>query len=422
MKTKKLILMLISLLASMLLWLYVVTVVSPETTKTFYNIPVTFVGEDTLREDGLTISEGADATVTLRLTGTRSIIDNQLDMDNITISVDVSKIRSAGEYTRSYTISYPNSIQPSSVKVESKNPNNINFIVEELESKEVPVKPVFEGSLEDGYTLKSLKSNFDTITVTGTAEQIAPISKAMVIVDEKGMHQSTTRTMNYTFVDENGDPVDTTGIEVDEESVELTISIVKHKTLPLTVDFVAGGGATEDNVKWEFDPATITVSGDEEILDSLNRISLGTLDLSTVVADSELNYPIVLPEGVENETGEAEATLTLTLSGLSSKTLRVSNFEFTNEPDGYHVSAMTQSLQISVRGPSDEIERITAGNVRVVADLSSISGVAGNYTCENVTIYLDGFPNSGVMGSYSVAVNLMTQEDYLAALAEDSGG
>ena len=90
MKNRKPIWMLVSLVAAILLWLYVVTVVSPETTRTFYNIPVVFVGEDNLREEGLTISEGADATVTLRLTGTRSIIDNQLDRDNISITVDVS--------------------------------------------------------------------------------------------------------------------------------------------------------------------------------------------------------------------------------------------------------------------------------------------------------------------------------------------
>ena len=143
MKNRKPIWMLVSLVAAILLWLYVVTVVSPETTRTFYNIPVVFVGEDNLREEGLTISEGADATVTLRLTGTRSIIDNQLDRDNISITVDVSKIRAAGEYTRSYVIGLPNSIQMSSVTVEHKSPTSISFTVEELVSKEVPVKPVW---------------------------------------------------------------------------------------------------------------------------------------------------------------------------------------------------------------------------------------------------------------------------------------
>ena len=418
MKNRKPIWMLVSLVAAILLWLYVVTVVSPETTRTFYNIPVVFVGEDNLREEGLTISEGADATVTLRLTGTRSIIDNQLDRDNISITVDVSKIRAAGEYTRSYVIGLPNSIQMSSVTVEHKSPTSISFTVEELVSKEVPVKPVFDGSLVEGYTLKSIKSNFDTITVTGTAAQVEPISHAVVIVDEQDMHQSTTRNMNYTLVNEAGDPVDTTGLEVDEETVEITIAVVKHKTLPLVVDFVPGGGATESNITWKFDPFAITVSGDEEVLDALNRITLGSVDLSTIVADTTLTYPIVLPDGVDNESGELEATLSITMSGLSSTTLRVNNFEFINVPDGYHASAMTQSLQISVRGPKEEIDRIGASNVRVVADLSNISGTPGTYTCENVTIYLDGFPNSGVVGVYSVATSLVTEEDYLSSLAE----
>ncbi|MBQ1281506.1 MAG: hypothetical protein IIY16_04610, partial [Oscillospiraceae bacterium] len=221
-----------------------------------------------------------------------------------------------------------------------------------------------------------------------------------------------------TLVDFNGEPIDDTEIEVDEETVEVTITVVKNKVLPLTIELISGGGMTEEHVAWEFDPPTITVSGDADVLETLNKITVGSVDLATVVADTTIDYPIVLPDGVENETGVVQATLTMKISGLSMTTFRVVDFEFINIPEGYHAEPMTQSLQISVRGPSEEINMITASDLRVVADLSSMIGVAGNYTCDNVAVYLNGYENSGIMGNYSVVVKLITEEDYLTSLAE----
>ena len=70
----RLICLLISLVAAVALWAYVVTVVSTEKSATIYNIPVTFTGLDTLQEQNLTVTEGLDATVTLQLTGRRTLI------------------------------------------------------------------------------------------------------------------------------------------------------------------------------------------------------------------------------------------------------------------------------------------------------------------------------------------------------------
>ena len=70
MKKSKLITMIISLLAAFLLWVYVVTIVNPERDATLTDIPVSFSGEEVLREDqGLVITEGKDITVTAHFSG-----------------------------------------------------------------------------------------------------------------------------------------------------------------------------------------------------------------------------------------------------------------------------------------------------------------------------------------------------------------
>ena len=58
---------LISILAALLLWAYVITVESPGSTNTVHNIPVVFEGETLLRERGLIITSDTVLTCGRRM-------------------------------------------------------------------------------------------------------------------------------------------------------------------------------------------------------------------------------------------------------------------------------------------------------------------------------------------------------------------
>ena len=411
--------LLIALMASFLLWVYVVTVVSTEMSETIYNIPVTFTGVETLRESGLTITSRAEKTVNLKVTGRRSVIQ-ELNSDNITLTIDVSKINMAGVNERGFSIQYPPSVQPSNVTVERRTPSSIGFTVSELSTREIPVKTVFQGSVAEGYMIESTTAAFDAITITGEAEKVAQIGYALIIIDDQDLTGSFTRNMDFALVDAAGEPVDAAEIETEEEFISVTVNVVKHKDIPLVMQFTPGGGATDANVNWKANPPVITVSGDEKVLDGLNQIVLGTENLGQIIADTTQTYPIVLPDGVKNESGDVEATVTIALTGLSSTatTVKSSAFEFVNIPTGYVSKAVTQSLQITVRGPSDEVRTVAADDIRIIANLSEISGVAGTYTINDVEILLDDHPNCGVLGTYSVMTTLISEEDHQKAMAE----
>ena len=66
--------MVLAIVCSIALWLYVDIVEAPKSTTTVSNIPVTFVGEDALEQEGLMIVDGSEITVSLKLEGPRSAI------------------------------------------------------------------------------------------------------------------------------------------------------------------------------------------------------------------------------------------------------------------------------------------------------------------------------------------------------------
>ena len=100
MKKSRLITMIISLLAAIALWIYVVTVVNPDGNTTLTNVPVTFSGQEALQADqNLIITKGADATVTVDFSGKNSDLKKlEQGQDEVTAVVDVSKIRTAKDY------------------------------------------------------------------------------------------------------------------------------------------------------------------------------------------------------------------------------------------------------------------------------------------------------------------------------------
>ena len=65
----KILYLLISIIVAIGIWMYVITVVSPESEKTYYNIPVVLNNESVLNDKGLMIVTEKIPTVTLTLRG-----------------------------------------------------------------------------------------------------------------------------------------------------------------------------------------------------------------------------------------------------------------------------------------------------------------------------------------------------------------
>ena len=99
--------MVVSLLASLTIWVYVTSMQSDQYTSTFRNVEVSLVGEDELRTSkNMVITDLDTSTVTVQVTGPRRIVAG-LDASDIQACVDVSKLSRSAYTTQQYDISYP---------------------------------------------------------------------------------------------------------------------------------------------------------------------------------------------------------------------------------------------------------------------------------------------------------------------------
>ena len=65
---------------------------------------------------------------------------------------------------------------------------------------------------------------------------------------------------------------------------------------------------------------------------------------------------------------------------------------------------MTTSLFVTLRGTTEDIDAVTAGQVHVIADLTDIAANSGSYTVP-ARIEVDGY-DIGAVGTYEVTVRI----------------
>ena len=404
----KLLTILMSVAIALGLWLYVITVEQPESEATYYDIPVVLQNEDILAERGLMIVSERP-TVTLHLSSTRTNL-NQLNEANINVIANVNSIVTAGTHELTYNVSYPGSIPSGSVSRQSSRPNMVTLKVENRITKQVPVVPVYTGSVAESLVADKENAVLDNafIEVSGPESVMEQITQAMIFVDLEGKSQTIVEECAYTLCNEAGEPVDSQWVTTNVEVVNLTLTIRQVKEVKLKVNIVAGGGATEATSEIKIEPATIRISGSEALLAGLEELELGTINLGELTEGATLTMAINLPEGITNETGLTEAVVDVKFPNLKTTTLSISRIELTNIPAGMQAELVTQLLEVKLRGPATMIDSIVAESVSVTVDLEGAELGTDKYLAQiNVG---SAFGGVGALGTYTVMATLTEAE------------
>lgn len=411
----------LSIIISVSLWYYVTTVEGVTDTDTVHNIPVVFEGEDILMENGLMITS-ENPSVNMKFEGTAATLVKLKQDGAITLSVDVSAITMPGTYTVAYETAY-SGVSKNSFSVVDQSPVNVTITVERYVTSQIEIKGEFTGQLAEGYMFQLDNNNQpkftfspQTLTVSGKKSDVDRIAYALVTIGNRELSETIRGEFTYELFGWDGEPLDpgTLDIECSHDTISTTLRVLMYADIPLSVEFVDGGGASlEENVIWEMSVDSIIVAGEAADMESLlarGKLSVGTINLAEIAEnETTIVRTIPLAEELTNVDGVTEVVITISISGLVSETLEVTEFDIQNIPEGYKATVQTKSLNVVVRGTEEELELVSAANLRVVADLTDINLAGGQYTV-NAKIYFDGIGNAGVVGtSYPLAIRLTEQ-------------
>ena len=128
------------------------------------------------------------------------------------------------------------------------------MVVDRIVTQAVPVRVTVEGEEPDGYLYDTAHSSEETVMLTGPASQLEEVEYALVTLEADGWTEGRTVTVSYDLIDTEGEVYTSPHITRETETVNVTMTVRKIVTLPLTATLVDGGEITADMVRTTFSP------------------------------------------------------------------------------------------------------------------------------------------------------------------------
>lgn len=404
----------ISVIISLALWSYVEYVENPDVSVPITSVPITFENSDILEKNSLITTDISAKTLSFRATGKRNTV-SKLSSDNVQVTVNLADLVSSygatpGTYQLTYKIHYPETINSGGIIETGQSANYIAVHVERLSRVKVPVKGTFNGTVAEGFTSEPVAFNVDEITVSGPDEIVSQIDHAWVELNA-GFEVTSTieQEVGFALIDKNGKAVDMTHLKTDMSSVIVTLEVLTVKEVALTVNIADTSVSVKDNYTVKIEPKSIMLSGRPEDLEGINQIELGTVDLTSFSTTLTQSMAIAVPNGTTNLTGDTTANVVITVLGLDTKTVVCDNISTRNVPSNLNVTSITtQSVNVLLRGPAADLDKIDASNIHIIANLSELGNNSGTFSVD-ARVVIDGFTDIDAIGSYTVTVVVSNQ-------------
>lgn len=367
---------------------------------------------DFMASNNLQITSDIMEAVDIKIEGKRYDISD-LKSSDFYASIDLSNVRSAGQYTVPITVS---SKTDRELTISEVQPNMITLNIDRIISKEFVLRPTApDVTIQDGYYMDEITVSPDTITLTGSAtvlNNIGYVEARSTFHGELGGSRQTGAEINVFGSFDI--PMSKDGITFSTDNVTLNIPIYRQKDLPLTFSIINyPPNFNIDSLKFSIHPDKLTVAAPDDSIDNLSVLNVGTIDLANIQINKTTSYiPIILPDDYINLSGNNNAQIVWEIEDYSKMDFKIGkdNISIINSPDNYDVSLVTNELQLTVIGPSDSISQLSNTDFNATVNLLGTSLRTGVQDA-SITVQIMGEEQTcWVSGQYKVKINAQPSE------------
>lgn len=367
-KNQTLIVKIVCILLSFGLWLYISTVENPVRTYEIRKVPVELVNLDTLKDSKFSVVNNQEFTVDLKVEGPSNEII-KIKKENFKVVADMSTYAlKEGENTIPVQIlTYPENIT-----IKNNGFLGIRVILEKYITKDFNITSDVKLSYKEHIYENSKSINPQVVSVSGGESQVERISKAVLVGEEKDIQSNFSNTYEIKFLDDLGEEV--TNIEASNKTAQLIVTVKNGKSVPInirTTGNLPAGYILENSV---LSQSTVNISGEDNVLDSVDKIDTEYIDISNLIESSTFTLKLNVPEGITLKNAEETVNVTFTIVKESpiSKEI-ICNVDYINLPNEFSIENSTQSVKVNLYGLKDEVDRINSDNIQVIMNLESVT-------------------------------------------------
>jgi len=389
------ILAVICFVVAVIIWLVVTVELSPETTVTIPDVPVTVDYSSINKSLGLTPFGESDFKVDVTVTGRRLVVESEDFKDSISVVANTGSVTGAGTYSLRLDVSYSGS--NSEVTLNSISATNITVYFDYEAQEEFAVEPAVtnEGSfVPDGYVTGDPYVSVKQVLVVGPESEVRKITglEARVQIDGEVTETQVvntditavaTSTVNFNYI-----TFRKSQSSVELSTVDVTVPVYKEVTLDTAVAFTGKPSLYSESEAFSYtvSPSSVRLGIPQSRVESMTALTVKKIDFS-VLWPGENKFEVEASE-IENSgciilDGTEKFTVTVKAAGVETVVLEApEKIDCINLPEGVTVDSVKPDFSgVTIAGQPDKVNAVRLDETNFHADLSSVKeGDSGEVT------------------------------------------
>lgn len=408
----------LAVLFSIALWLVVVNIDDPKTTRTF-TTTVSVENGNYLTGIGKYYEiVNNTSTVTFKASGKRSYLERMSNSDFRAVA-DLEAIENMSRV--------PIDITPqrytSNVSVTNKS-YYLEVEVEDLRSESFVIAVETVGEVGNQKALGSVSISPNILRVSGPSSVVEMVDKVIARVDVTNMTSDMIDSVIPLLYDAKGNEMNTSELSFNMQSVTASVQILDTKDV--TINFQTSGTPPEgyEYIGIEYSPQTVRVKGQVAVLNTMNSITVPkeVLDLTDATEDivKTVDVSSYLPEGVtlvDSEQAKIDVRVKLERHERRNFKVPTANITVTNLSDEYTVEFLDDEVEIELEGLSTDLDELDPGTLTGSIDASGMTD--GEHKL-NLELNLDG--RFVLVKSATVTVDIIDANSAAGSTGSANGG
>lgn len=385
----------ISVFIAVLIWLLVANINDPVRTERFTDVPVKIINEKALTDQGYAyeVKEGSEVTIIAR--GKSSILRSMSESD-FQVVADFSKLSKVNAIPIDVSAKkYDDQLELSLGTV-----NTMKISIDEIVSVSLPVEIVVKGDVADGYAVGNMTGTPNLVRVTGPENLLSSAKEIRAEVNIDGISRDITSTAKPILYDEDGKIISSNQIQMDTDSIDVSIALWKTKTVPIRLNYTGKPASGYELVSFDYEPKEITVAAPDEILESLEYITLPSVSLEDQTEDYEKDVDLtqenILPDDVVLADDTKDVKIRANIEKIVTQKLSFSSSDITVKGKGnYKVTfdsaneyvlsvdgteSRVKDISIDDFGPWIDLTDLESGEHEVTVHMKKVDGITINST------------------------------------------
>ena len=376
-----------AVLCAAVLWMISTDINDPIDEKRIFGVKVQVVNTGSLTSQGMTynvLNNTDNVAITVQA---KTSVLNQIADDDISLRADMSKI--TDENTIPIEWNVDDSID-NLVESVSLNKDYVYLSIEQVNKKQLRIEVVENGKLPDGYVTGSITTETNTMSISGPASAVEPVSRAVVDINLDNATNNINMEAVIRLLDEDGKEVSNSEITKSIDSVIVNVPVLMTKEVPIVFESMGtpaeGYAATGDITPSQ---TTVMIAGKENALNNVTEIRVPASELNvddakeSVVENVDIRKYLPSDISLANRTESGVVSVTVGVEAIRNRVISFggSDIQLLNNPDTQRwlVEAIPdQSLRLRLSGLQRNLDNVDLSVVVPHVDLSVLTDADGN--------------------------------------------